>query len=65
MIQELVQSSAGAAVGIFIGCLLGLGMRKRAGKSEGLLGNSVFLTASAAGGASLLVMMAVNYFWAG
>lgn len=57
----LVQQSAGAAIGIFIGCLIGLSLRKRSGKTTGLLGGSVFVTASAAGGAALMVMMVVNY----
>ncbi|MEO9821931.1 MAG: hypothetical protein ABJ370_06770 [Paracoccaceae bacterium] len=61
MIAELVQASAGAGVGVFAGCLIGLGMRKRAGKADGLLSNSVLLTASAAGGAALLVMMLITY----
>jgi hypothetical protein len=60
MLQQLVQASAGPAIGIFVGCLIGLGLRKQKGKTEGLLGNSVLLTASAAGGASLIVMMAIN-----
>jgi hypothetical protein len=62
MIGQLVQQSAGVGIGIFVGCLIGLGMRKRKGNSEGLLGNSVLLTASAAGGAALLAMMAIKYF---
>ena len=61
MIQLLVQQSAGAAIGAFLGCVIGLGLRKRSGKTTGLLGGSVLLTASAAGGAALLVMMLVNY----
>ena len=65
MIAELVQSSAGAAIGIFVGCLIGLSIRKRAGKTEGLLGQSVLLTASAAGGAALIVMMIVTYLTQG
>ena len=62
MIGALVQQSAGAAIGVFVGVLIGLSIRKRRGKSEGLLGGSVFLTASAAGGAALIAMMAVTYF---
>ncbi|MEP6067125.1 MAG: hypothetical protein ABJ246_14900 [Paracoccaceae bacterium] len=61
MIAELVQASAGAGIGVFLGSLIGLGMRKRAGKTDGLLSNSVLLTASAAGGAALLVMMLITY----
>ena len=60
MIQELVQQSAGVGIGVFLGTLIGLFVRKRSGKTEGLLGGSVFITASAAGGAALLVMMAIR-----
>ena len=61
MIQLLVQQSAGAALGVFVGCLIGLSLRKRAGKTGGLMGGSVILTSSAAGGAALLAMMAISY----
>lgn len=59
-INALAVQSAGPAIGIFVGVLIGLGMRRRAGKTDGLLGNSVLLTSSAAGGAALLVMMVIN-----
>ncbi|SDH58605.1 hypothetical protein [Alloyangia pacifica] len=62
MLQQLVLDSAGAAIGIFLGVLIGLGMRKRKGNTEGLLANSVMLTASAAAGLALIVMMAFRYF---
>ncbi|MBE9635350.1 hypothetical protein [Salipiger mangrovisoli] len=62
MLQQLVMDSAGAAVGVFLGVLIGLGMRKRKGNTEGLLADSVLLTASAAAGLALLVMMAFRYF---
>lgn len=62
MLQQLVLDSAGAAIGVFLGVLIGLGMRKRRGNTEGLLANSVLLTASAAAGLALLVMMAFRYF---
>ncbi|NDV50971.1 MULTISPECIES: hypothetical protein [Roseobacteraceae] len=62
MLQQLVLDSAGAAIGVFVGVLIGLGVRKRKGNTEGLLGGSVLLTASAAAGVALLVMMAYRYF---
>ncbi|WP_299280763.1 hypothetical protein [uncultured Tateyamaria sp.] len=66
MIQELVQQSAGAAVGVFIGTLIGLYMRKRKGKtSTGLLGGSPFIIASAAAGAALLAMMLYTFLSGG
>mgnify|MGYP000527769860 CR=1 FL=1 len=59
-INALAVQSAGPAIGVFLGVLVGLGLRRRAGKTDGLLGNSVLLTASAAGGAALLVMMVIR-----
>lgn len=60
MIGDLVAQSAGVGIGIFLGTLIGLFARKRSGKTDGMLNGSVFLTASAAGGATLLMMMAIN-----
>ncbi|HBM58565.1 MAG TPA: hypothetical protein DD444_05190 [Citreicella sp.] len=65
MMQELVQQSAGVGLGVFLGLLLGLGLRKRQGRSGGLLGGSVILTASAAGGVALIVTMALYAVTAG
>lgn len=64
MIQQLAIQSLGTGIGVFIGVLIGLGIRKRKGKTEGLLGGSVLLTASAAAGLAMLVMMAMKYFTA-
>ena len=64
MIQQLALQSSGAAIGVFIGVLLGMILRKRKGKTEGLLGGSILLTASAAAGLALIVMMAFTYFTA-
>ncbi|EEX15052.1 MAG: hypothetical protein ACX93U_02305 [Salipiger thiooxidans] len=61
MLQQLALQSSGAGIGVFLGLLIGLSLRKRKGKTEGLLGGSILLTASAAGGLALVVMMAVNY----
>ncbi len=62
MIAVLVSQCLGAALGVFIGVFLGLSIRKRRqGTAEGLLNGSVLLTASAAGGLALLVMMLINY----
>ena len=62
MIQQLAIQSLGTGIGVFLGVLIGLGIRKRKGKTEGLLGGSVLLTASAAGGLAMLVMMTMKYF---
>lgn len=63
--QDLVLSSSAPAIGVFVGVLVGLFMRKRSGKTEGLLKGSVVLTAAAAGLMSLAVMMTVNLVTAG
>ena len=57
-------SPSAAFNGVFIGVLLGMTLRKRKGKTEGLLGGSILLTASAAAGLALIVMMAFTYFTA-
>ncbi|MCR8546966.1 hypothetical protein M4578_03930 [Salipiger sp. P9] len=61
MIQQLAIQSLGAGVGVFIGVLIGLSIRKRKGRTDGLLGGSVFVTASAAAGLAMIVMMAMKY----
>ncbi|MCA0960640.1 hypothetical protein [Salipiger bermudensis] len=61
MIQQLAIDSLGAGIGVFLGVLIGLGIRRRKGKTEGLLGGSVLLTASAAAGLAMLVMMMLKY----
>ncbi|WP_254449072.1 hypothetical protein [Thalassococcus sp. S3] len=61
--QQLVLQSMAPALGVFIGALIGFSLRRRRGKTEGLMQDSVFLTASAAGGAALLVAMAYNYLF--
>ncbi|TNF63342.1 MAG: hypothetical protein EP307_05245 [Rhodobacteraceae bacterium] len=62
---DLVLSSSAPAIGVFVGVLVGLFMRKRSGRTEGLLKGSVVLTAAAAGLMSLAVMMTVNLVTAG
>ena len=59
MLTLLVQS-AGAGLGVFAGTLIGLSIRKRGGKTQGLLAGSVVLTAIAAGLLALVVMMLVK-----
>ena len=62
--NALVLQSLGPALGAFIGALVGLSVaRRRGGARTGVLSGSIFVTASAAGGAALLVTMAINYLW--
>lgn len=56
----LLMQSAGAGIGVFAGTLIGLSIRKRNGKTAGLLAGSVLLTAVAAGLLALAVMMTVK-----
>ncbi|KMK67630.1 hypothetical protein [Puniceibacterium sp. IMCC21224] len=61
MLMYLLVKSAGVGVGVFVGTLIGMSIRRRSGKTEGLLNGSVFLTALAAGGLALLAMMVFTY----
>lgn len=56
-LQQLMQGSLGVGVGTTIGILLGLGFRKRAGKTEGLIAGSVFITSAACGALAMAAMM--------
>ncbi|MEQ3710719.1 MAG: hypothetical protein ABNH38_03635 [Tateyamaria sp.] len=62
MIATLALQSIGIPAGTFIGVLLGLGMRRRSGKTDGLLGGSLLLTAAVAALIAWVVAIAVNYF---
>ena len=61
MLGYLLVKSAGAGLGVFLGSLIGLGLRKRGGKTEGLIAGSVLLTSLVAGLLGLSVMMLVTY----
>ncbi len=65
MLAGLALQSAGAGIGVFIGCLIGLGIRKRGGKTEGLIGGSVVLTSAVAGLLGLGSMMVFTYLSGG
>ncbi|GAA6207564.1 hypothetical protein NBRC116601_08570 [Cognatishimia sp. WU-CL00825] len=56
-LQQLMQASLGVGVGITVGTAIGLGFRKRSGKTEGLIGGSVFVTAAACGALAMGAMM--------
>ncbi|MHC0053901.1 hypothetical protein [Actibacterium sp. D379-3] len=49
VIMAAVTQSAGIGIGTALGTAFGLTLRKRAGKTEGLIGGNVALTALAAG----------------
>lgn len=59
----LMLQSAGVGAGTFIGALIGLSMRRRGGKTDGLFRGSVLATAFLAGAAATAVMMVVTYFF--
>ncbi|MEM6372660.1 MAG: hypothetical protein AAF727_07765 [Pseudomonadota bacterium] len=61
MILTLATQSIGVPAGTFIGLLIGLGMRRRAGKTEGLLRGSLVLTALVAALGAWVVAIIVNY----
>lgn len=60
-IQVLMQQSLGVGVGMTIGSLIGLGIRKSRGNSEGLLGGSVIVTSAAIGAACMAFMMLITW----
>ena len=62
MLDLVIQSSA-PAIGIFVGTMVGLMFRSPKKGDQGLLGGSKALTAVAAGGVALLVMMGINLMW--
>lgn len=62
LLQLLAMKSAGVGIGIFVGTLIGLGLRKLKGKTEGLVAGSVVLTALVAGALGMAVMMTMTYF---
>ena len=62
MIATLALQSIGIPAGTFIGILLGLGMRRRSGKTDGLIGGSLLLTALVAAIVAWVIAIAVNYF---
>ncbi|WP_417722981.1 hypothetical protein [Salipiger sp.] len=64
MILQLAMQSAGAGIGVFLGTVIGLSMRRDKSRTSGLLGGSVVLTALAAGLLAMAVMMVIKYFTA-
>ncbi|WP_286173861.1 hypothetical protein [Rhodobacter sp. NTK016B] len=61
LLQYLFLKSAGVGVGVFLGTMIGLGLRRSKGKTEGLVRGSVALTALVAGLLGLVVMMFITW----
>ncbi|GGE41293.1 hypothetical protein [Actibacterium pelagium] len=63
-IIALAIDSAGVGVGVFVGMLIGLSVRrKRVGTDEGLIGNSVLVTALVLGLGAMALMMLMKALW--
>jgi|GEM_PF-676248 len=62
MIATLALQSIGIPAGTFLGILIGLGMRRRSGKTDGLIGGSLLLTALVAAAVAWVIAIIVNYF---
>jgi len=61
LFKFLVVKSAGVGLGIFLGALLGLSVRKSRGNKEGLLAGSVIATSFVFGLAAMAVFMLITY----
>ncbi|MFY0680076.1 MAG: hypothetical protein JXR13_05825 [Thalassovita sp.] len=61
LLGYLFVKSAGIGIGVFVGVLVGFGLRKRRGNTEHLLANSVMLTALAAGCLAQVAFMLITY----
>ncbi len=62
VIHQLMQQSLGVGVGISLGTAVGLSVRKRNGKSEGLIGGSIFITSAVCGALAMSAMMLFKWF---
>ena len=60
-IQALMQQSLGVGVGMMVGSLIVLGIRKQRGNTEGLIGGSVIVTSGVIGFVCLAVMMLITW----
>ncbi|MFW2542653.1 hypothetical protein ACN2XU_08420 [Primorskyibacter sp. 2E107] len=49
MFVEAINQTVGVGAGVFLGTLIGFGLRARSGKSQGLIQGSVWKTAVLAG----------------
>ncbi|MFZ7089628.1 hypothetical protein [Primorskyibacter sp. 2E233] len=59
MFAEAIHQTAGIGVGVFVGTLIGFGLRARSGKTDGLVQGSVWKTAVLVGFAAWLVAAVV------
>lgn len=62
-INQLMQQSVGVGAGIALGSLVGLGIRKKRGNGDGLVGGSVIVTSALFGMVAMAVMMLMKYLW--
>lgn len=62
MLAEAVNQTVGVGLGVFIGTLIGVGLRARKGQRSGLVQDSVWKTAVLAGMAAWAVSAVVALF---
>ena len=60
-LNALIQANIGVGAGVAIGTAIGFSLRKRAGKTSGLIGESVFVTAALMGMGGMSVAMLMSY----
>ena len=64
MLLDLAIQNSGAGLGVFLGILIGLGVRRMSGRPDGqLVAGSILLTALAAGLLALVAMMLFSVLW--
>ena len=64
MLLDLAIQNSGAGLGVFLGILIGLGVRRMSGRPDGqLVAGSIVLTALAAGLLALGAMMLFSVLW--
>ncbi|WGW03198.1 hypothetical protein [Tropicibacter oceani] len=65
MFAEAINQTAGVGVGVFVGTLIGFGLRARSGNVQGLVQGSVWKTAVLGGMVAWLLAAVVSVFMAG
>ena len=61
MLNALIQANIGVGAGVASGTAIGFSLRKRAGKTSGLIGESVFVTSALMGMVGMSVAMLMSY----